>query len=392
MARNGSGGYTQPVADFVPGDVASAADVNSWLDDLGAEIANSIAADGQTPATATLPMGGFKHTNVAAAAARTDYARADQVLNSTLIWGGTAGGSTTAITIAPTIAPAAYAAGQFFLFLMGGSACGNAPTLNVSTLGAKNIYKKDSATALVSGDIPANAIVAVVYDGTQFQMVNVPQTLALAALSVPAVATGTGDATDTTGVGTIRGANATGTDKAGGQVLLKAGQGTGTGAGGAVTIQTAPAGSTGSSANALVTALNVDTAGAIQTGTASAAAGHTTAGSVTAPAARGARFKNTAKVWVKFNGNDAAIFDSWNVSSVTRNGAGDYTINFTNAMTDTNYCCLVSGGNNGTLASGNVVVGWAAVYGTSSVRVGTSNNTVDNNADANQVCVVVFGL
>lgn len=79
MARNGSGGYTQPVSNFVSGTTAVANDVNTWLADLGAEIANSIAADGQTQPTADLPMAGFKHTNVADATASSQYAAFGQV-------------------------------------------------------------------------------------------------------------------------------------------------------------------------------------------------------------------------------------------------------------------------------------------------------------------------
>ena len=44
------------------------------------------------------------------------------------------------------------------------------------------------------------------------------------------------------------------------------------------------------------------------------------------------------KAWVNFNGTGTvAIKDSMNVSSVTDNGTGDYIINFTVAMSDTNY-------------------------------------------------------
>lgn len=43
-------------------------------------------------------------------------------------------------------------------------------TLNVNSLGAKTIKKTDGATNLVSGDIAAGQIVAVVYDGTNFQV------------------------------------------------------------------------------------------------------------------------------------------------------------------------------------------------------------------------------
>jgi hypothetical protein len=73
MPRNGSGGYTQPVADFVPNTLIDAADVNAWFDDLGNETANSLAKDGQTSPTADLPMGGFKHTGVANATAPAHY-------------------------------------------------------------------------------------------------------------------------------------------------------------------------------------------------------------------------------------------------------------------------------------------------------------------------------
>ncbi len=45
------------------------------------------------------------------------------------------------------------------------------------------------------------------------------------------------------------------------------------------------------------------------------------------------------RAWVNFNGTGTvAINGSGNVSSVTDNGVGDYTINFAVAMPDTNYC------------------------------------------------------
>ena len=46
----------------------------------------------------------------------------------------------------------------------------------------------------------------------------------------------------------------------------------------------------------------------------------------------------TAKAWVNFNGTGTvAIRASGNVSSITDNGTGDYTVNFTTAMPDVNY-------------------------------------------------------
>jgi hypothetical protein len=47
---------------------------------------------------------------------------------------------------------------------------------------------------------------------------------------------------------------------------------------------------------------------------------------------------NVAKAWVNFNGTGAvAIRASYNVSSITDNGTGDYTVNFTTAMVDADY-------------------------------------------------------
>ena len=46
----------------------------------------------------------------------------------------------------------------------------------------------------------------------------------------------------------------------------------------------------------------------------------------------------SAKAWVNFNGaGTVAIRASFNVSSITDNGVGDYTVNFTTAMPDVNY-------------------------------------------------------
>lgn len=48
--------------------------------------------------------------------------------------------------------------------------------------------------------------------------------------------------------------------------------------------------------------------------------------------------KGSARAWVNFNGTGTvAIRASYNVSSITDNGVGDYTVNFTTAMPDVNY-------------------------------------------------------
>jgi hypothetical protein len=62
-------------------------------------------------------------------------------------------------------------------------------------------------------------------------------------------------------------------------------------------------------------------------------------GSVTAAKLGTTEQTRIAKAWVNFNGTTSpgTIRSSFNVSSVTKNGTGDYTVNFATAMADANY-------------------------------------------------------
>lgn len=52
----------------------------------------------------------------------------------------------------------------------------------------------------------------------------------------------------------------------------------------------------------------------------------------------------SAKAWVNFNGTGVvAIRASFNVSSITDNGTGDYTVNFSTAFADANYSAVATG-------------------------------------------------
>lgn len=54
----------------------------------------------------------------------------------------------------------------------------------------------------------------------------------------------------------------------------------------------------------------------------------------------------TAKAWVNFNGTGTiAINKSYNVSSLVDNATGQYTVNYSSAMTDANSCVQITGGN-----------------------------------------------
>src|SRR6185437_9188911 len=78
-----------------------------------------LTKDGQNTPTANLPMGGFRHTNVHDAVARTDYASAGQVQDGGLIWNGVTGGSANAQTLGPSPSVASLVDGQVFNFRAG---------------------------------------------------------------------------------------------------------------------------------------------------------------------------------------------------------------------------------------------------------------------------------
>jgi hypothetical protein len=95
------------------------------------------------------------------------------------------------------------------------------------------------------------------------------------------------------------------------------------------------------------------------------------------------------RAWVNFNGTGtAAIRASGNVSSITDNGTGDYTVNFTTAMPDTNYCVTGTAGNNLFSQSGQAVEPAANYFNTSSIR---TQVTSDSSAiDAVFVGIAIF--
>lgn len=180
MARDGSGNYTLPAGNPVStGGTISSTWANNTMTDIGSALTQSVSKDGQTAYTGNQPMGGNKHTNVGNATARTEYAAFGQLQDGAGTYLTSVSGTNT-ITAAVT-GLAAYAAGQVFRFIAAGGNTG-AVTLNINALGAKAITKQGT-TALVSGDIVSGSTVVVVYDGTQFQLINVAGTLALTAVT-----------------------------------------------------------------------------------------------------------------------------------------------------------------------------------------------------------------
>jgi hypothetical protein len=116
------------------------------------------------------------------------------------------------------------------------------------------------------------------------------------------------------------------------------------------------------------------------------------ANAVTTAKLGSAEASGLAKAWVNFNGTGTvAIRASYNVSSITDNGTGDYTVNFTTAMVDTNYCLTGTLGSSDA-ASNNVATMNPKVTGgflAGSCRF-YSTNTSTTAVDRDLVSVAIF--
>jgi hypothetical protein len=117
-----------------------------------------------------------------------------------------------------------------------------------------------------------------------------------------------------------------------------------------------------------------DTSGAI-TLAAPAVAGTTT---LTLPATTGTVLNDATvgvcRAWVNFNGTGTvAIRASFNVTSITDNGTGNYTVNFTTAISDANYSATCTAVLSTVLNLTNGVTAAGITYATGSVVVKSGN-------------------
>ena len=98
------------------------------------------------------------------------------------------------------------------------------------------------------------------------------------------------------------------------------------------------------------------------------------------------------RAWVNFNGTGTvAIRASGNVSSITDNGTGSYTVNFTTAMPDTNYATIASAQRSGT-AFADIFVSIDnnfPIYTTTAVKL-KSSDSEGSARDCGRVSVAIF--
>ena len=110
----------------------------------------------------------------------------------------------------------------------------------------------------------------------------------------------------------------------------------------------------------------------------------------------------SAKAWVNFDGTfgtspftvaNGGIRAAFNVSSVTDNGTGNYTVNFASAMPDANYSAILTGGNgtaNGVDDQCRAFRPTTGGFLTNSYQFAVVNQNETAFSDANIVQVAIF--
>jgi len=180
MSFNGSGTFVinstgQPV---VTGTVISSTAFNALTADLATGLSTTITKNGQTTPTANLPMGGFKLTGMGDGTAGTDSATVSQIQSAYGTFLTVSGTNTITATVSPSLT--AYSAGQMFGFVAANTNSG-ATTINISGLGAKSIVTP--LGALNANDLVSGYFYIIYYDGTNFQLLGVSNTLTSLTLS-----------------------------------------------------------------------------------------------------------------------------------------------------------------------------------------------------------------
>jgi len=79
-----------------------------------------------------------------------------------------------------------------------------------------------------------------------------------------------------------------------------------------------------------------------------------------------------------------AIRASGNVTSITDNGTGQYTMNFTTALPDANYCAAAA-----SFVAGTAIIVRTPSFATTSLSLNTTNSAA-SDVDASTVSIAIF--
>lgn len=281
----------------------------------------------------------------------------------------TSAGTEPAFTLTYTTSPGAYVQGHMFAFKAHATPSGSV-TLNVNTLGAKKVYDFYGNAQLGSAAWPANARVIVSYDTALdggsggFVWLNQGYSTAPSAASEStsgiaelATQTETNTGTDDARIVTPLKLKSVAADFfSGSQVAIASDSARGT-----IEVADQTEMEAGSSTTLAVTP------------------------------GRQNLHPSAAKAWVKFNGTGTvAINSSYNTTSITDNGTGDYTWNIATDFSSTHWAlagmCWITTTNTGALCRKN---GSAMAAG--AVNLTTFNIAGSGLADADEVYAVGYG-
>jgi len=336
MAFNGSGVFQRLyswVNDAAGGIKIRADRMDNEMNGFATGLSTCITKDGQTTVTANLPMASYRHTGVGNGSARDDYASLAQVQDGKAAWVD-GGGTADAITATSSPVITTLVDGQLCYVRATAANATTTPTFSPNALTARTIVK-NGGSALAAGDIAGDGHeLELRYDltNTRWELLN------------PKAPTVGATLTDLSTKWTAASAS--------GSASLQFHEDTDNGTNKATL--TAPA---SLAADATITLPSATSTLATLAGTETL-----TNKTLTSPAINGATIDTTTtgvtqsagdnstklattayadavgpKALVNFNGNTGTINADYNVTSITKNGTGDYTINFTNALPDANY-------------------------------------------------------
>jgi hypothetical protein len=397
MARNGSGTYNRAVAPYVAGTTIAAATVNSEMEDIATALTESMARDGQAPATANIPMGGFRLTGLGDAIVNTDAAALGQVMAKA---GDTATGALGVIA-GTAAAPGVFVSDDTNTGLFQPAADTLAISVGgveVARFGANGFVRLANGTAAApafsfSGDTntgifsPAADALSVTVGGDR--LVDFFQSSSLLNNKI-------GDAEANHWI-RLNDASAT---------VFRSCQYGAMNENTVNVVSMRPVLNTDGSANLEIYAtppgartsdrrvlrVGIPGSGAItMNGGLNVSDGLDVSGNLRFDSGYGSVAQAYGcRAWVNFNGTGTvAIRASGNVSSITDNGTGDYTVNFTTAMPDANYCAVMTVGD-GSASGTTSRVAYTATYNVGSLRFGCSDNNSNTNVDSQQVNVAIF--
>lgn len=104
----------------------------------------------------------------------------------------------------------------------------------------------------------------------------------------------------------------------------------------------------------------------------------------------GTEIGRLCRAWVNFDGTGTVtIRAQYNVSSITDNGVGNYTVNLTTAMADTNYAVALGGSYNNS-AQGRIIYQDDRLGAKTTTQVFVSADNGGAYSDSNQVAVAIF--